>query len=69
MLVFADADAVRPGHIVDFYRPLGGGKNDAGQDGSGRSANQLAMLPGLTHYPALASAVDSFLSTAPHEAQ
>ena len=29
MLVYADADAVRPAHIVDFYALLGGGLRDA----------------------------------------
>ena len=50
MLIFADADAVRPEHIVELYKLLGGGQRDAGQDGAGRSVNQLAVLPGLTHY-------------------
>jgi hypothetical protein len=45
---------------------LGGGKKDAGSDGSGMSNARLAILPGLTHYnicasPALASTVTSFL--------
>ena len=42
MLVFADADAIRPAHIIEFYGLLGGGQKDAGLDGSGRSTNQLA---------------------------
>jgi pimeloyl-ACP methyl ester carboxylesterase len=66
MLVFADADAVRPQHIVEFFGLLGGGQKDAGMDGSGRPVAQLAILPGLTHYnisssPALAAAVTPFL--------
>lgn len=66
MLVFADADAVRPEHIVEFYKLLGGGQRDAGLDGSGRSVNELAILPGQTHYtmsvaPALVTAVVPFL--------
>ncbi len=66
MIVFADADAVRPEHIVEFFHLLGGGQRDAGLDGSQRPAAQLAILPGLTHYnigssPALATAVTSFL--------
>jgi hypothetical protein len=44
LLVFADADAVRPEHIVEFYKLTGGGQRDAGQDGSGRSMNQLAII-------------------------
>jgi pimeloyl-ACP methyl ester carboxylesterase len=66
MLVFADADAVRPAHIVEFFGLLGGGRKDAGLDGSGRPVAELAILPGLTHYnisssPALATAVIPFL--------
>ena len=34
LLVFADADAVRPAHIVEFYALLGGGLRDANWDGS-----------------------------------
>jgi len=66
MLVFADADAIRTTHIVEFYGLLGGGQRDAGLDGSQRPVAQLAVLPGLTHYgigasPALAAAVTPFL--------
>ena len=66
MLVFADADAVRSSHIVEFYGLLGGGQKDAGFDGSKRPVNQLAILPALTHYnisasPALSAAVTPFL--------
>jgi pimeloyl-ACP methyl ester carboxylesterase len=66
MLVFGDADAVRPEHAVEFFQLLGGGRKDAGWDGSGMSHARLAILPGLTHYnisssPALAAAVTPFL--------
>ena len=66
MIVFADADAVRPAHVIEFFGLLGGGQKDAGLDGSGRPANQLAILPGLTHYnissnPALAAVGTPFL--------
>jgi pimeloyl-ACP methyl ester carboxylesterase len=66
MIVFADADAVRSAHIMEFFGLLGGGQKDAGLDGSGRPVAQLAILPGLTHYnisssPALATAVTPFL--------
>ncbi len=50
LLVFADADSISPAKIIEFYRLLGGGQRDAGLDGSGRSINQLAIVPGLTHY-------------------
>jgi pimeloyl-ACP methyl ester carboxylesterase len=66
LLVFADADCIRPGHMVEFYGLLGGGQRDAGLDGSLRPASQLAILPGHTHYtlagsPALAAAAIPFL--------
>jgi pimeloyl-ACP methyl ester carboxylesterase len=66
LLVYADADSVRPDHIVEFYALLGGGLRDAGWDNAHRPANQLAILPGTTHYdsylsPALPAAVLSFL--------
>lgn len=68
LLVYADADFVRPAHIVEFYGLLGGGLRDAGWDGSGRPTAQLAILPGATHYdialsPALARAVLPFLGS------
>ena len=74
MLVFADADAVRLAHIVEFYGLLGGGQKDAGLDGSGRPADQLAILPGATHYslstsPLLPTVVAPFLdASAPKKA-
>ena len=66
LLVFADADAVRPAHMLEFFGLFGGGARDAGVDGSARPAAQLAVLPGLTHYsigsaPALAALVTPFL--------
>ena len=66
LLVFGDADALRPAHIVQFFELLGGGKKDAGWDGSGMSNARLAILPGMTHYnnfssPLLASVVTPFL--------
>jgi pimeloyl-ACP methyl ester carboxylesterase len=50
MLVFADADSVRPEHIVAFYKGLGGDQRDAGLDGSLRSAVRVGVVPGATHY-------------------
>jgi pimeloyl-ACP methyl ester carboxylesterase len=55
MLVFADADAVRPEHIVAFYEALGGGKHDAGLDGSLRAGARLGIIPGATHYNILST--------------
>ncbi len=50
LLVYADADAIRPEHMVQFWKALGGGRRDAGLDGSQRPANQLAVVPNTTHY-------------------
>ena len=55
MLVFADADSIRPEHIVAFYKALGGGQRDAGLDGSLRSAARLGIVPGATHYNILST--------------
>jgi pimeloyl-ACP methyl ester carboxylesterase len=67
MLVYADADSVRPDHVAEFYGLLGGGLGDPGWDGS-HPGNQLAVLPGTTHYDVLMSsllvpAVNGFLSS------
>lgn len=69
LLVFADADAIRPEHMVEFWKALGGGRRDAGIDGSLRPANELAILPGTTHYtlpvePMLPEIVERFLGAA-----
>jgi len=66
--VFADADAIRPEHMVEFWEALGGGRRDAGLDGSLRPANQLAIVPNATHYtlavdPMLPAIVDRLLAT------
>ena len=56
MLAFADADAVQPSHIIEFFNLLDGGLHDAGLDGSKRPAVRLAILPGTTHYDILSTA-------------
>jgi pimeloyl-ACP methyl ester carboxylesterase len=66
LIVAGDADIFPPAHAVEVFGLLGGGKRDAGWDGSGRSKSSLAILPGLTHYtifraPALAATVIPFL--------
>jgi pimeloyl-ACP methyl ester carboxylesterase len=66
MLIFADADSIRPEHMVEFYKLLGGGQRDAGLDGSLRPTSRLAILPGTTHYdiltfPGFADIVTAFL--------
>jgi pimeloyl-ACP methyl ester carboxylesterase len=68
LLVFADADGIRPEHMVEFWKALGGGQRDAGVDGSLRPANQLAIVPNATHYtlavdPMLPEIVERFLAT------
>ena len=69
LLVFANADAIRPEHIVEFWGAQGGGRRDAGIDGSLRPANELAFLPNTTHYtllvePMLPEIVGRFLGAA-----
>ncbi len=68
LLVFADADAIRPEHMVEFWQALGGGRRDAGIEGSLRPANQLAIVPNSTHYtlavdPMLPEIVERLLAT------
>lgn len=60
LLIFADADMMYPEHIVEFYRLLGGGTRDAGFDGSLRpTPNQLAIIPGSSHYDLMVAASGS----------
>lgn len=54
LLIAADADGFPPAHLVEMYGLLGGGLRDAGWDGSGRPASQLAIIPGTTHYDIIA---------------
>lgn len=66
LLAVGDADSVITSHAVEFFGLLGGGKRDAGWDGSGMSKSRLAILPATTHYaifnsPALVPAVEGFL--------
>ena len=66
MLVYGDADMIRPEHIVGFYQLLGGGLKDAGWRREHMSQNRLAILPNVTHYemaisPALVPTVVPFL--------
>ena len=64
LLVFADADSIRPEHMVEFWKLLGGGQRDAGFDGSQRPASQLAILPGTTHYNLIHSPLLTEVATA-----
>jgi pimeloyl-ACP methyl ester carboxylesterase len=68
LLVFADADCMRPEHMVEFWKALGGGQRDAGLDGSLRPASQFAIVPNTTHHtlvvdPMLPKIVERFLAT------
>lgn len=74
MLAYADADAISPAHMAEFFNLLGGGLRDAGLDGSLRPASRLAVLPGRTHYDAgeaavLPGLVSDFLEAAIPEAR
>lgn len=67
LLVYGDADGIMPAHMVEFFKLLGGGLKDAGWDGSGRPASQLAIIPGHTHYdismaPVLPEVIIPFLN-------
>lgn len=64
LLVFADADSIRPEHMVEFWKLLGGGQRDAGFDGSQRPASQLAIIPNTTHYSLIQSPLLTEVATA-----
>jgi pimeloyl-ACP methyl ester carboxylesterase len=64
LLVFADADSIRPEHMVEFWKLLGGGQHDAGLDGSRRPASQLAIIPDTTHYSLIQSPLLTQVATA-----
>lgn len=73
MLVYGDADMMRPEHIVSFYQLLGGGLRDAGWTREHMPKNRLAILPNVTHYemgtsPLLPPTVLSFID-APNDAK
>ncbi len=55
MLVYGDADMVRPEHEVRFYQLLGGGLKDAGWNRENMPKNRLAIIPDMTHYETFAS--------------
>ena len=66
MLVYGDADMVRPEHIVQFYQLLGGGLKDAGWQREHMARARLAIIPDVTHYemflsPSLAPTILPFL--------
>jgi len=55
MLVAGDADGVSLAHMTEFFGLLGGGKKDAGWDGSGKPIGRLAIIPNATHYDIFSS--------------
>jgi pimeloyl-ACP methyl ester carboxylesterase len=74
LIVIGDADSVRTAHAVELFELLGGGKADAGWDGSSMSNARLAILPCTTHYnifssPKLAAAIIPFLEEPMPEAK
>jgi len=54
LLVYGDADSIPSAVAAEFHALLGGGKGDAGWDGSKRSPSWLTILP-ATHYDILAA--------------
>jgi pimeloyl-ACP methyl ester carboxylesterase len=50
ILVWGDSDMMRPEHMVEFYKLLGGGQRDAGWQRENMSKNRLAIIPNQTHY-------------------
>jgi hypothetical protein len=66
MIDFADADAVRLAHIIEFFGLLGGGQKDAGLNALEDLQTSSPILPGRTHYnissnATLATVVPPFL--------
>ena len=66
LLVYGDSDMIRPEHIVEFYKLLGGGQKDAGWQREHMAKNRLAIIPDATHYemletPMLVATVRPFL--------
>ncbi|HEX5061729.1 MAG TPA: alpha/beta hydrolase [Kofleriaceae bacterium] len=55
LLVWGDSDMMRPEHMVESYKAIGGGQKDAGWQRENMSKNRLAVLPNATHYDILES--------------
>jgi pimeloyl-ACP methyl ester carboxylesterase len=68
LLIFGDADVIRPDHAVEMFGLMGGGANG---DMVGLPNTQLAIMPGTTHISIvfqpdlLVSMVNTFLSGMP----
>ena len=62
LLIFGDADIVRPEHAVEMYRLLGGGVPG---DFVGLPPSQLAILPGTTHQGVVTTGAELLLAIIP----
>lgn len=60
----ADADSIRPEHMVEFWKLLGDGQGEAGFDGLQRPASHLAIVPNTTHYNLIQSPMFTEVATA-----
>jgi pimeloyl-ACP methyl ester carboxylesterase len=61
MLMIGDSDIVRPEHVIELFRLLGGGVPG---DLTGLPKSQLAILPGTTHVTIMWENVDRLASMA-----
>jgi pimeloyl-ACP methyl ester carboxylesterase len=66
LIVIGDSDVIKPSHAVEFFGLLGGGKEDAGWEGSKMVSSSLCIIPSMTHYaifssPEMSSVVTKFL--------
>ena len=59
LLIFGDADIVRPEHAAEMFRLLGGGVPG---DFVGLPQSQLAVLPGTTHVGVVVERADLLLA-------
>jgi pimeloyl-ACP methyl ester carboxylesterase len=59
LLVMADSDAMRPEHMVELFRLLGGGVPG---DLTGLPTSQLAVIPGATHVSLVTERADLLLA-------
>jgi pimeloyl-ACP methyl ester carboxylesterase len=62
LLIYGDADIVRPEHAAELYRLLGGGVPG---DFVGLPPSQLAILPGTTHVGVVREGADLLLAIIP----
>ena len=60
LLIYGDADIIRPEHAIEFFRLLGGGV-PGGLSADPLPAAQLAFLPGITHRTIVLEPTDQLL--------